>query len=125
MQLSQAIEFAVASIEAPREWLNGYYTNLINRHELFGGWENGRLVATGESRRFDDYQTEYADLGVIVAESERGKGTATQVLRQLVEMNEADGLKPICSTEKTNVAAQKAITRAGFLSINRIIRFDT
>lgn len=122
-QLSEAVEFAKVSIGAPEEWLTGYYTNLINRQELFGLWENDRLVATGESRGYDEYQTEYADLGVIVAESERGKGLATRILRQLVVMNDGKGLKSICSTEKTNLAAQKAIGRAGFFASNRIIQF--
>ena len=124
-QLPQVVDFAVASIGAPEEWLSGYFANLIDRRELFGVWENGQLVATGKSRGYDEYQTEYADVGVIVAESERGRRMATQVLRQLVAMNEASGLKSICSTEKTNVAAQKAIGRAGFLANNRIIQFHT
>jgi predicted acetyltransferase len=121
-QLPEAVDFAVASIGASAEWLNGYFTNLINRRELFGVWENGRLVATGESRGYDEYQTGYADLGVIITESERGRGMATQVLRQLIAMNEAKGLKSICSTEKTNIAAQKAIGRAGFFARNRILQ---
>ncbi len=122
-QLSEAVDFAVASIGAPEDWLAGYYTNLINRQELFGVWENGRLIATGESRGYDELQTEYADVGVIVAKSERCKGLATRILKQLVTMNEANSLKSICSTEKTNIAAQKAIGRAGFFAKNRIIQF--
>jgi len=123
-QLSQAVDFAVASIGAPGEWLSGYFANLIRRRELFGLWENGQLIATGESRRFDEYQSEYADIGVIVAQSKRGRGMATKVLNQLVVMNEANGLKSICSTEISNVAAQKAIDRAGFFASNRIILFS-
>jgi len=122
-QLSEAVDLAVASIGASAEWLNGYFTNLINRQELFGVWENGQLIATGESRGYDEYQTEYADLGVIVAESVRGRGLATQILKQLDAMNKASGLKSICSTEKSNVAAQKAIGRAGFFASNRIVQF--
>ena len=100
-----------------------YYGNLIDRRELYGVWENERLIATGESRGDVEYQTEYSDVGVIVAKSERGRGLATQILKQLVAMNQANGLKSICSTEKTNIAAQKAISRAGFVSSNRIIQF--
>ena len=87
-------------------------------------WDAGRLVSMGESRGFDEYQTDYADLGVIVAEPGRGRGLATKVLKALVVMNEAKGLKSICSTENENVAAQKAIGRAGFFSGNRIVQFD-
>lgn len=123
-QLAETVRFAHAAIGAPEEWLTGYYTNLISRGELFGMWEKGRLIATGESRGYDEYQTDYADLGVIVAESSRGRGLATNILKLLVVMNEAKGLKSICSTEKTNVAAQKAIARAGFFAGNRILQFD-
>ena len=122
-QLQEAVEFAVAAIGAPSEWLSGYFTNLISRQELFGVWSEGRLIATGESRGYDEYQVGYADLGVIVTESERGKGLATNVIRQLVAMNDANALKSICSTESSNVAAQTAITRAGFFAGNRILQF--
>lgn len=123
-QLSQAVDFAVASIGAPAQWLTGYFGNLIKRQELFGVWEHERLVATGEIRGYDEFQKDYADLGVIVAESERGKGLATQVLCQLADMNEASGLKSICSTEWGNIGAQKAIGRAGFFASNRIAQFQ-
>jgi GNAT superfamily N-acetyltransferase len=122
--LAETVQFAKAAVGAPEEWLTGYYTNLISRGELFGVWEERRLVATGESRGYDEYQTDYADLGVIVAESARGRGLATNVLKRLVSMNETKGLKSICSTEKANFAAQKAITRAGFFSGHRIVQFD-
>ena len=123
-QLAETVEFAVAAIGAPAAWLESYYGNLISRQELFGVWENGHLVATGESRGYDEYQTSYADLGVIVAPSERGRGLATRVLKRLVAMNEAKGLKSICSTEKANRGAQIAISRAGFSDRNRIIQFN-
>lgn len=123
-QLTVAVEFAVASIGAPADWLQGYFANLISRRELFGVWENGRLLSTGESRGYDEYQTGYADVGIIVAKPERGKGMATTVLKQLIAMNEGRGLKSICSTESTNTGAQTAISRAGFIARNRIIRFD-
>lgn len=123
-QLPQAVDFAVASLGAPAEWLEGYFTRLIQRRELFGVRQDSRLVATGESRRFDEYQTGYVDLGVVVGPSRRGRGMATEILRRLVVMNESKGLKPMCSTEKTNLAAQKAIARAGFFAVHRILRFQ-
>jgi len=123
-QLSDFVQFAVNAIGAPEEWLTGYYLRLINRQELFGYWEHGKLLASGECRLFDTVQTEYADLGVIVAESERGKGLATQILNHLVRYAGTKGLSAMCSTEMTNVGAQKAIVRAGFTSCQRIIQFS-
>jgi len=123
-KLTEVVDFAKSNVGGPEEWLTGYFKNLINRQELFGFWQNGRLLATGESRGFVDYQTNYADLGVIVDEPARGRGLATNVLKQLITISKTKGLKPICSTEKSNIGAQKAISRAGFFTGNRIIQFD-
>lgn len=124
-QLTDVVEVAVRSIGAPREWLTGYYEKLIEREELFGFWKARELVGMGESRGNDEYQKEYADLGVIVASDHQGQGLATHILRTLTTLTEAKGLMPICSTEKTNLAAQKAITRAGFVPRHRILQFDS
>ena len=124
-QLADAVEVAVNSIGAPREWLRGYYEKLIGREELFGFWKEKELVAMGESRGNDEYQKEHVDLGVIVATTHQGQGLATHILRTLATLTQAKGLMPICSTEKTNLAAQKAITRAGFVARHRILQFTS
>ncbi len=121
--LSEAVEFALRNMGAPEDWLTQYFSNLIQRQELFGCWLDGELIGTGENRKFDDVQQGYTDIGVIVDQRQRGKGLATWVLQQLVQQAVEKGLKPICSTERDNIGAQKAITRAGFVSRNRIIQF--
>jgi GNAT superfamily N-acetyltransferase len=123
-QLAELVTFANSTIGAPVEWLEGYYANLISRQELYAVWQNDTLIAAGECRGYDEYQTEYADLGMLVAKTERGKGIATMVLIQLLKLAESQGLKPICSTEMSNIGAQKAISRAGFYAPNRIIEFS-
>ncbi|WP_372882162.1 GNAT family N-acetyltransferase [Psychromonas sp.] len=123
-QLSEFVAFAVDNIAAPAQWLSGYFGNLIMRQELWGYWKNGKLLATGECRLFDEHQTSYADLGIIVAESERGQGVATRVLGSLVSLANERGLTPICSTESSNLGAQKAIYRAGLAPLNRIIQVE-
>lgn len=122
-QLDALVEFAVDAIGAPKEWLTGYYTNLINREELWFYSQAGVIIAAGECRRFDQYQTEYADLGMIVAPTHRNQGVATKVLSSLVKTAQQQGLKPICSTESENTAAQRAISKAGFMAPNRIVKF--
>ncbi|PHR90365.1 MAG: GNAT family N-acetyltransferase [Moritella sp.] len=123
-QLSDFVQLAVNAIGAPEEWLTEYYQRLINRQELFGHWGLGKLLASGECRLFDTVQTEYADLGMIVAESERGKGLATQVLNNLITRADSNGLTAMCSTEMTNIGAQKAIVKAGFIACHRIMQFS-
>ncbi|MCG9546669.1 GNAT family N-acetyltransferase [Vibrio sp. Isolate33] len=123
-QLDKLVEFASSAIGAPKEWLTGYYSNLIARQELWGYWENESVLATGECRKFDEHQTQFADLGMIVAQAERGKGLATRVLNFLTQHANSQGLKAMCSTESSNIGAQKAIARAGLSSKNRILQFD-
>jgi RimJ/RimL family protein N-acetyltransferase len=123
-QLSEFVNFSVANIGAPEQWLSQYYGNLIARKELFGYWYKGQLLAAGLCRLFDQYQTEYADLGMIVAQSVRGQGIAKQVLKYLTKHAANLELIAICSTESSNIAAQKAIAHTGFTSTHRIVQFE-
>ena len=123
-QLEQFVKFASSAIGAPKEWLTGYYGNLITRQELWGYWESDDILATGECRKFDEHQTQFADLGMIVAQEERGKGLATRVIHFLKQHANSQGLEAMCSTESSNIGAQKAITRAGLSSKHRILQFD-
>ncbi len=103
--------------------MSAYFANLIARGELFGASRDGQLIATGECRVSDPYLPKVADIGVIVAKQERSKGLATLVLQDLVLIAKQGGFNAICSTEKSNIAAQKAIVRAGFVAGNRILEF--
>jgi RimJ/RimL family protein N-acetyltransferase len=123
-QLKALVAFAASNIGAPQDWLNGYYGKLIERNELFGYSIDGKLLATGECRLFDQHQTDFADLGVVVAQSERGRGIAKQVLRFLIKHAASKGLKSICSTQSGNIGAQKAISRVGFIASHRIVQFE-
>ncbi len=123
-QLEMLVDFAIEAIGAPQEWLTGYYANLIKRNELWYYSNGETIAATGECRHFDDYQTQYADLGMIVSPEHRGQGLATHVLNQLVMIAKKKGLKAICSTERSNIGAQKAINKAGFVAKNRIVQFE-
>lgn len=122
-QLPQMMAFVIRNIGAPEQWLRPYFNNLIRRQELYACWQGDTLVSTGESRGYTDYQQGYADLGLIVDQPMRGKGVACWMMQQLVQLTLAKGLQPICSTERDNIAAQKAISHAGFVSTNRILQF--
>ena len=122
-QLAETVEFGLRNLGAPEEWLTGYWTNLISRQELFGCWVDGELIGTGENRKFDDVQQGYTDVGVMVDEQQRSRGLATWILRELIQQAIELDLKPMCSTERDNTGAQKAISRAGFVARNRIVQF--
>ncbi|MEZ9197827.1 GNAT family N-acetyltransferase [Shewanella sp. 10N.286.54.B9] len=122
--LNTLVDFAVAAINAPEQWLTDYYGNLISRKELWYYQKDQQVLATGECRRNDEFQTTTADLGFIVAKECRGQGIAREVLKFLVMQASKMGLLPICSTESTNIAAQKAIANAGLVANHRILTVD-
>ena len=121
--LEMAVRFAHETIGANVEWLRGYYGLLINRGELHGLYNQGNLVATGECR-VSETQKPYADLGMVVGKEHRGKGIATKILKTLRKQCHQNKLKPICSTEFENKAAQRSIENAGFKNTNKIMRIE-
>lgn len=123
-EVQTAVDFVVRELGFPEEWLKVYFSDLVKRRALFLVLDGTEIIATGECRDFQHYQTQNADLGVIVAEAQRKKGLATEVLKSLSAIAKNRGLKPICSTESGNIAAQKAIQKAGFYAPNRILEFS-
>ncbi len=119
-ELSNATEFGVASLGADPDWLRSYFAERIERREILGMWRDSTLIATGECRP-SPTQVRFADLGVIVSPDIRGQGIATNFLRHLIQVCRAQGLEPICSTERENRSAQHAIEQAGFVSKYRIL----
>ncbi|WP_260260488.1 GNAT family N-acetyltransferase [Vibrio intestinalis] len=122
--LSEFVAFAADAIGAPTEWLSGYFSQLIEKQELLGFWLDGQLVASGECRKFAQYQQDYADLGIIVSPEHRGQGIATDVLVALISHAQAQRLIPMCSTEKGNIGAQKAIAKAGLKTEHRLVQIN-
>lgn len=124
-ELGSATSFAVETLGQDPGWLESYFSERIARKELFGLWQAESLIATGECR-LSDSQPPYADLGMIVARDFRGQGIATAILQRLRKRCHDHGLRAICSTDSTNLAARKAIERAGFVSHHRIleVRFN-
>lgn len=120
--LETAVLFGVAAIQADKDWLERYFDERIQKNELFGLWKGHKLIATGECR-ISPNQRKIADVGMIVGKAHRKKGLATLMLQFLRTFGEQNELKLICSTESTNIAAQKAIERAGFVSEHRILNF--
>jgi predicted acetyltransferase len=104
----------------------GYTDERIERQEIYYLSDSEGVLATGECR-LSDSQPRFADIGMSVRANQRGKGVATNVLAQLVQLAKNQNRIPICSTTVGNIAAQKAIVRAGFSPSHIIFRinFDT
>lgn len=114
------VDFQERALGAPREFLESYVGARIERGELRWLEAEGEVLATGELR-LDSSQDELAHLGLIVAAEARGRGVGTRLLRALTQEAQARGLRPVCSTERGNGAARKAIERVGFRSSHRLL----
>lgn len=103
------------------DWLTGYLENLIARRELYALRLGDEILGTGEAR-VSESQPPFADLGVITMRRHRGRGVAPHVLSRLKQLCYDRELVPICSTTAENVAARRAIAKAGFISRHRILK---
>ncbi|MBO0780676.1 MAG: GNAT family N-acetyltransferase [Ktedonobacteraceae bacterium] len=119
-ELDILVRFYRENTEGPGEWIEPFLQERLDREELFVGFDQHTLVATGEcipSQR----QPPYADLGMVVAQSYRGRGLGRSVLLHLKEYCYEAGWEPICSCAVDNHASKKAIERAGFFSEHRMV----
>ena len=123
--LDEVVEFAVDTIGMPENWCQEYFSNLINRNEIYGAWDDDNvLFATGESRGYDVFQKDYCDLGFMVHKNKQRKGVGTEIMKQLINLTENKGKIPICSTTPENVGSLKSIIKCGFYAPHRVIKFE-
>ncbi len=120
-ELETLVRFYQENSEGPGEWIEPFLRERLDREEVFVGFSQHTLVATGECIPSQS-QPPFADLGVVVAQSYRGKGLGRSVLLHLKERCYEAGWKPICSCAVDNHASKKAIEGAGFLSEQRSVK---
>ncbi len=117
------VDFQAEQVGAPREFLNDYVLERLQRREMLLFEKDSQLVSVGEMR-VDQRQQGVAHVGLIVRDQERGARIGSRMLASLVARGRELGLHPHCSTEVTNLAARRAIERAGFRANHRILRME-
>ena len=115
------MRFYRANTEGSGEWIEAFLHERLDREELFALYDQQTLVATGECIP-SQKQTPYADLGMVVAQSYRGRGLGSAMLTHLKQHCYEAGWKPICSCAADNHASKKAIEKAGFISEHRMVK---
>jgi len=120
---ARIVEFQLAAVGMPREFLEPYTQGRLERQELLLFEEGQRLLCVGELRA-DQQQPGIAHVGLIVHEELRGQGIGTKMLCSLVKRCGEQGLAAHCSTEVTNLGARRAIERAGFRAHHRVLRLE-
>jgi GNAT superfamily N-acetyltransferase len=101
--------------------LEGYLRGMIGDGGLYVLEEGGTIIGSGDFRRRETWPA-MADLGVVVAPGQQGRGIGTEILCLLKEMAAETGLEPMCSTTVENLASQRMIEKAGMVARHRILR---
>jgi len=117
------VDFQAEEVGLPRDFLEHYVRERLERREMLLFEEDSHLLCVGELRR-DQQQDGIAHLGLVVRGRERGQGIGTGMLCSLVTRSREQGFTPICSTEVTNPGARRAIERAGFRANHRLLRVE-
>lgn len=114
---SAAIAFYRAGTGAPEAFLTPYLAERIDLRELYLVEADGKskIAATGECR-IDARAAGNAHLGLVVGSELRGQGMGSRLMHTLTQICRDQGMTPRCSTEPSNMAAQRVIHRAGFRS---------
>ncbi|WP_080636011.1 GNAT family N-acetyltransferase [Salinispora mooreana] len=117
-----AVEFYQAEIGLPRDFLERFLAERVDRGELYlVEGVAGEIAATGECR-VDPRSPGHAHLGLVVGAHHRGRRMGSRLMHTLTELSRARGLTPLCSTEPANIPAQRVIHRAGFRCLHRVFR---
>lgn len=119
-----AVAFDMAATDSSEVFLEPFLAERIDRDELYLVGTGGEIIASGEVR-VDRRSPSHAHLGIVVRSDLRRQGVGTQLLCTLVGISRTIGMIPLCSTEPSNVAAQRAIRRAGFRTRHHVFRVDT
>ncbi len=121
--LDLVVEFCHLSMGAPKEWLTGYVSNLIEKSEFFILDNNQQIIGTFEVRKSES-NFKVANIGMVVSPEHRRKGIGTYLLgaakTKAIEWNR----DPVCSCEKDNIGSLKAIQKNGFRSIHQMLSIE-
>ncbi len=121
--LIRSVDYYHKSIGAPKEWLNGYVGNLIDRGEFFLFEDGEEILGSCEVRKSKS-NTEVANVGMAVSPEHRKKGLGTFLLGKAKEIAIQWDKKPICSCEKDNIGSIKSIQNNGFRSLHQMLLME-
>jgi predicted acetyltransferase len=123
--IEKYVDFAHESTGGPKEWLEGYIKDWINRGGCFILENTGEILGSFEIRKSDNHP-EYANLGMIVSPNHRKKGLGTFLLGKAKETSLKWNLHPICGCDKDNIGSKKSIHNNGFRSVQQLLllKFD-
>jgi len=113
--LDDLVRFYHDNIDGEGAWVETFLRERLALEEVFVLYDGAILAAAGECIR-SHRQPPYADLGMVVARSHRGRGLASFMLTRLKQHCAHEGWTPLCSCAADNRASRRAIVKAGFVA---------
>jgi RimJ/RimL family protein N-acetyltransferase len=83
---------------------------------------DGNLIGAGVLKPVID-GIDGVDIGMVVTPRQRRRGYGAYIVRHLKAHCLTRGWRPICGCASANVASQRALERAGFASVHRLVEF--
>ncbi len=121
--LQDVVTFYERNAGGPGDWIEPFLHRRFERNELLLLYKEQMLVAAGECIP-SQLQPPYADMGMVVEESQRRQGLGSFMIMQLKKRCYEHHWKPICSCEVINPASKRAIEKAGMLSEHRLVEVE-
>lgn len=104
----------------------GFFHDLrseIKNQEVFVFFCNNQLIGSGTCKHIW-LNSDYRDIGMVVAKDHRRKGIGTYILIRMKEYCLSNGLIPVCGCWYYNHSSKLTLEKAGFLAKHRVIRFQ-
>lgn len=121
--LERLVDFYHDSMDAPKDWLNGYLGALIGQGAIFVLEKDAEVIGACEVR-ISKSKPNIADLGMVISPDFRKKGYGSYLLNKAKAIALEWQKIPICSCEKENIGSQKAIQNCGFVSQHQLLQID-
>ncbi|MEZ4824779.1 MAG: GNAT family N-acetyltransferase [Bacteroidia bacterium] len=116
-----AVFFAENAEQRPdQDWYSEYVRQLQTRGEMFLLELNEEIIGISEIRK-SKAQSDYADVGMLVAEKHRRQGLGAYLLASAKAVCYRYGVIPVCSCQMDNVSSRHAIEKVGFISKHRML----
>ncbi|WP_291583572.1 GNAT family N-acetyltransferase [Clostridium sp. UBA6640] len=120
-QIEKIKVFYMKNLEEKDESIDSYLLGLVANDELFVLCDGNEILGVGEYRKSNIFPGT-VNLGIVVNKSYRNRGYGSYIMYKLLEKSITRGHKAICSCDFDNIASNKALVKAGFISRHKVFK---
>ncbi|WP_454054517.1 GNAT family N-acetyltransferase [Clostridium sp. Marseille-Q7071] len=120
-QIEKIKEFYMKNLEDKDECIDSYLLGLVANDELFVLCDDSEILGVGEYRKSNIFPGT-VNLGIVVNKSYRNRGYGSYIMYKLLEKSLIREHRAICSCDFDNIASNKALVKAGFISRHKVFK---